>query len=110
MYKLFKKSGSGPKNGEQYGAPFREEDWEDEANDISPPRESVQNNDRAVGAFAPGLSHQVSSELPLDDMENLLLQITSDRDDNRQLSEVHHEVACFMLTALQVQNPHNILL
>ncbi|KAH9603729.1 hypothetical protein KSS87_016037 [Heliosperma pusillum] len=27
IYKMFKKSGPGPKNGEQYGAPFREEDW-----------------------------------------------------------------------------------
>ena len=27
LYKVFKKSGPGPKNGEQYGAPFREEDW-----------------------------------------------------------------------------------
>ncbi|KAK6938224.1 NAC domain [Dillenia turbinata] len=30
LYKVYKKSGSGPKNGEQYGAPFREEDWADE--------------------------------------------------------------------------------
>ncbi|KAA8537983.1 hypothetical protein F0562_027437 [Nyssa sinensis] len=29
LYKVFKKSGPGPKNGEQYGAPFKEEDWED---------------------------------------------------------------------------------
>ena len=27
---MFKKSGRGPKNGEQYGAPFREEDWPDD--------------------------------------------------------------------------------
>ncbi|XP_073066335.1 NAC domain-containing protein 17-like [Primulina eburnea] len=27
LYKLYKKSGPGPKNGEQYGAHFREEDW-----------------------------------------------------------------------------------
>jgi hypothetical protein len=27
---VFKKSGPGPKNGEQYGAPFREEDWADD--------------------------------------------------------------------------------
>ncbi|XP_042006920.1 NAC domain-containing protein 17-like [Salvia splendens] len=27
LYKVYKKSGPGPKNGEQYGAPFREEDW-----------------------------------------------------------------------------------
>ncbi|XP_061345143.1 NAC domain-containing protein 17-like [Gastrolobium bilobum] len=27
LYKVFKKSGPGPKNGEQYGAPFKEEEW-----------------------------------------------------------------------------------
>ncbi|CAI0396243.1 unnamed protein product [Linum tenue] len=30
LYKVYKKSGPGPKNGEQYGAPFREEDWVDD--------------------------------------------------------------------------------
>ncbi|KAL9446359.1 hypothetical protein AB3S75_014094 [Citrus x aurantiifolia] len=30
LYKVFKKSGPGPKNGEQYGAPFKEEDWVDD--------------------------------------------------------------------------------
>ena len=30
LYKVFKKSGPGPKNGEQYGAPFKEDDWADE--------------------------------------------------------------------------------
>ncbi|KAK9072164.1 hypothetical protein SSX86_008596 [Deinandra increscens subsp. villosa] len=30
LYKMFKKSGPGPKNGEQYGAPFIEEEWNDE--------------------------------------------------------------------------------
>ncbi|XP_038896115.1 NAC domain-containing protein 17-like [Benincasa hispida] len=29
VYKVYKKSGPGPKNGEQYGAPFKEEDWVD---------------------------------------------------------------------------------
>ncbi|CAN8303526.1 unnamed protein product [Cochlearia groenlandica] len=33
LYKLFKKSGSGPKNGEQYGAPFQEEEWVDDDNE-----------------------------------------------------------------------------
>lgn len=28
--KIFQKSGLGPRNGEQYGAPFNEDDWEDE--------------------------------------------------------------------------------
>ncbi|KAG9457277.1 hypothetical protein H6P81_001785 [Aristolochia fimbriata] len=28
LCRIFKKSGPGPKNGEQYGAPFKEEDWD----------------------------------------------------------------------------------
>lgn len=32
LCRVFHKSGPGPKNGEQYGAPFREEEWDD-AND-----------------------------------------------------------------------------
>ncbi|XP_058086137.1 uncharacterized protein LOC131233444 isoform X2 [Magnolia sinica] len=31
LCKIFKNSGPGPKNGEQHGAPFREEDWDDDA-------------------------------------------------------------------------------
>ncbi|VFR00326.1 unnamed protein product [Cuscuta campestris] len=35
LYKVFKKSGAGPKNFESYGAPFNEEEWEkDEDNDV----------------------------------------------------------------------------
>ncbi|KAF5725631.1 no apical meristem family protein [Tripterygium wilfordii] len=35
LYKVYKKSGPGPKNGEQYGAPFKEEDWNnDECQDV----------------------------------------------------------------------------
>ncbi|KAK7391188.1 hypothetical protein VNO78_19600 [Psophocarpus tetragonolobus] len=30
LYKVYKKSGPGPKNGEQYGAPFNEEEWADD--------------------------------------------------------------------------------
>lgn len=30
LCRVFQKSGSGPKNGEQYGAPFVEEEWEDD--------------------------------------------------------------------------------
>ncbi|XP_010270428.1 PREDICTED: NAC domain-containing protein 37-like isoform X2 [Nelumbo nucifera] len=32
LCKIFQKSGIGPKNGEQYGAPFKEEDWDDDVN------------------------------------------------------------------------------
>ncbi|CAI0442545.1 unnamed protein product [Linum tenue] len=30
LCRIFRKSGTGPKNGEQYGAPFVEEEWEDD--------------------------------------------------------------------------------
>lgn len=30
LCRIFQKSGPGPKNGERYGAPFNEEEWEDE--------------------------------------------------------------------------------
>lgn len=33
LCKLFEKSGPGPKNGEQHGAPFREEDWSENINE-----------------------------------------------------------------------------
>ncbi|MQL76520.1 hypothetical protein Taro_008924 [Colocasia esculenta] len=33
--RIFKKSGPGPKNGEQYGAPFKDDDWEDDKVDDS---------------------------------------------------------------------------
>lgn len=33
ILKLFEKSGAGPKNGEQHGAPFREEDWSENTNE-----------------------------------------------------------------------------
>ncbi len=30
LCRVFQKSGTGPKNGEQYGAPLIEEEWEDD--------------------------------------------------------------------------------
>ncbi|KAJ4895048.1 NAC domain-containing protein 16 [Raphanus sativus] len=49
LYKLYKKSGAGPKNGEEYGAPFQEEEWlddddddgEEEADDVAVPDDHV---------------------------------------------------------------------
>nr|QOI08305.1 NAC017_5D.3 [Triticum aestivum] len=41
LYKLFEKSGVGPKNGEQYGAPFREEDWLDDDDDCELPSDPI---------------------------------------------------------------------
>lgn len=34
LCRIFEKSGSGPKNGEKYGAPFVEEDWVDDEDEV----------------------------------------------------------------------------
>ena len=42
LCRIFRKSGSGPKNGEQYGAPFVEEEWEDDELVMVPKQESAE--------------------------------------------------------------------
>lgn len=39
LCRIFQKSGAGPKNGEQYGAPFAEEEWEKDEADATVPGE-----------------------------------------------------------------------
>ncbi|CAE5959212.1 unnamed protein product [Arabidopsis arenosa] len=74
LYKLFKKSGAGPKNGEQYGAPFQEEEWVDDENEdenaIAVPEQPVvryEDNRRVDGGrlFNP-------VRLQLEDIDELL--------------------------------------
>ncbi|XVF23494.1 hypothetical protein REPUB_Repub13aG0043400 [Reevesia pubescens] len=54
LCRVFQKSGTGPKNGEQYGAPFIEEEWEDDEAVFVPgqhavaAREEVANDDAFV--------------------------------------------------------------
>ncbi|XXG60779.1 hypothetical protein AAC387_Pa04g2607 [Persea americana] len=80
LCKIFEKSGRGSKNGEQYGAPFKEEDWNDDddgegnnslmpipcAGTISPsPRpEDEQNEEMILSALKSGNGHN-STARPL---------------------------------------------
>ncbi|KAI3933360.1 hypothetical protein MKW98_006719 [Papaver atlanticum] len=41
LCRIFQKSGTGPKNGEQYGAPFIEEEWDE---DVTVPEQEVMAN------------------------------------------------------------------
>ncbi|KAF2318458.1 hypothetical protein GH714_007875 [Hevea brasiliensis] len=52
LCRIFQKSGTGPKNGEQYGAPFVEEEWDD---------------DEVVGVLLPGEEMVVADEVVLGD-------------------------------------------
>ncbi|XP_019177247.1 PREDICTED: NAC domain-containing protein 82-like isoform X2 [Ipomoea nil] len=68
LCKVFKKSGPGPKNGAQYGAPFNEEDWEDCENcDIPfaiPMHPSNQNCSSVTGMIDPECSSRQPSSEP----------------------------------------------
>ncbi|KAK8579699.1 hypothetical protein V6N13_142868 [Hibiscus sabdariffa] len=48
LCRVFQKSGSGPKNGEQYGAPFIEEEWGDDEAVIVPGQHDVAVYDEAA--------------------------------------------------------------
>ncbi|KAG2320464.1 hypothetical protein Bca4012_056493 [Brassica carinata] len=70
LYKLFKKSGSGPKNGEDYGAPFQEEEWLDDDDD-----DSEDGDDIAVPEDPPCVDTGRLFEplnVELDDFEEIL--------------------------------------
>ncbi|KAK6929144.1 NAC domain [Dillenia turbinata] len=56
LCKIFQKSGSGPKNGEQYGAPLIEEEWDDEKVIPVPLHEFTDEVPGGDGVFCRGLT------------------------------------------------------
>ncbi|CAH8309272.1 unnamed protein product [Eruca vesicaria subsp. sativa] len=73
LYKLFKKSGAGPKNGEDYGAPFQEEEWVDDVgNEIAVPEQPMvrYEDTRRVDNAIATLFNPVNVQL--DDIEDIL--------------------------------------
>ncbi|XP_071706328.1 NAC domain-containing protein 53-like [Rutidosis leptorrhynchoides] len=69
LCRIFRKSGSGPKNGEQYGAPFVDEEWEDDELVMVPKQE-----------FADELLDDNDAYLDADDLEKILGVDTPDQD------------------------------
>ncbi|XP_023635794.1 NAC domain-containing protein 78 isoform X2 [Capsella rubella] len=59
LCRIFQKSGTGPKNGEQYGAPFLEEEWEEDAMTYVPDQD----------AFSEGLGVDDDVYVDIDDNE-----------------------------------------
>lgn len=71
---MYKKSGPGPKNGEQYGAPFREEDWNDDCPDFN----NSSNLETPVGRSDEVLSFDVTGQVQSFscDIDEIMKQIT----------------------------------
>ncbi|XP_022865033.1 NAC domain-containing protein 53-like [Olea europaea var. sylvestris] len=54
LCRVFQKSGSGPKNGEKYGAPFVEEEWEDDEVEMATKEEAAEEVDFGGDAYLDG--------------------------------------------------------
>ena len=77
MYKVFQKSGPGPRNGEQYGAPFREDEW-DVHDDHDPLDDTLTEVDDGITSDV--LLHGIAMDPPMDELEMLLLQTENDKE------------------------------
>ncbi|KAF8404503.1 hypothetical protein HHK36_009388 [Tetracentron sinense] len=71
LNKVYKKSGAGPKNGEQYGAPFREEEWDIDDNLDNHNSGDQENHVQPLNDHVPVDSFTVFDQIdpPLNDME-----------------------------------------
>ncbi|XP_073143649.1 NAC domain-containing protein 17-like [Henckelia pumila] len=80
LYKLYKKSGPGPKNGEQYGAPFREEDWDDDDLDVHYQINGDNSMKRANNTVLVDDPKTVICQprSPPDELEEILNQVAND--------------------------------
>ncbi|CAN8257178.1 unnamed protein product [Cochlearia groenlandica] len=59
LCRIFQKSGTGPKNGEQYGAPFLEEEWEEDVMTFVPDQDG----------FSEGLAFDDDVYVDIDDID-----------------------------------------
>ncbi|XP_030496441.1 NAC domain-containing protein 17 isoform X2 [Cannabis sativa] len=81
LYKVFKKSGLGPKNGEQYGAPFREEEWNADCPDFNRSaivETPVERVDEALSNVESQETIVDSQKSLSDEIEELLQQMTDE--------------------------------
>lgn len=111
LYKAYKKSGPGPKNGEQYGAPFREEEWNDECPDFNNSVNLETLVDRVDGTFPNGETRVDSEGKSFsDDIDEILKQITEEplldlpavKDcSHTPLSQVCYLAGCQYVSLLQ---------
>ncbi|XP_077211059.1 NAC domain-containing protein 17-like [Tasmannia lanceolata] len=90
LYKIYRKSGSGPKNGEQYGAPFREEEWldDDQVDDIlgNPINTANPLLEAPCGPSVDSYFGSDESTPSLSDLEEVLKQMVDGPEVNHHVS------------------------
>ncbi|THF94155.1 hypothetical protein TEA_004418 [Camellia sinensis var. sinensis] len=70
LCRIFQKSGTGPKNGEQYGAPFVEEEWEDDELVTVPSEQAAEEVAVSDDAYLDGIDLEqiLDAEIPAEDV------------------------------------------
>ncbi|CAN4105823.1 unnamed protein product [Withania somnifera] len=68
LCRVFQKSGAGPMNGEKYGAPFVEEEWEDDELEIVPKEEAAEEVEFGDDIYLDGvdLEQIIGTDTPVD--------------------------------------------
>ncbi|GMI90371.1 NAC domain containing protein 2, Arabidopsis NAC domain containing protein 78 [Hibiscus trionum] len=92
LCRVFQKSGSGPKNGEQYGAPFVEEEWEDDEAVVVPGQHDVAVYEEAAGDDAFVEVNDIDQNLDIgvycgEESSNHMDHSTDFSEDNQKLSD-----------------------
>lgn len=82
LCEVFEKSGPGPRNGEQYGVPFREEEWDDDVDIESTEALTI------AGLFIPPPAQASSQSTSIATSENLFLQDPAEDDGMLSVLEV----------------------
>ncbi|XP_068668623.1 NAC domain-containing protein 78-like [Aristolochia californica] len=107
LCRIYEKSGVGPKNGEQYGAPFIEEEWEDDR--FLLPSPMIENNNGASGSGAHDNSKLQSDDdrylLPAPMVENKNDASGSSDPDNSNVQPDDHMQIPASLRVAQMDQP-----
>ncbi|OMO88835.1 No apical meristem (NAM) protein [Corchorus capsularis] len=101
LCRVFQKSGSGPKNGEHYGAPFVEEEWEDDETIFVPGQHAVAVDEDVANDEAFVEVNDIDQKLDIGNpSENAVLPLnfchgesSNHVEHSRELSEDHQTPA-----------------
>lgn len=89
LCRIFRKSGSGPKNGEKYGAPFIEEEWEDEDESVVVPKQEDCTHELPVDEDSYLDANDIEQILNTDvQVEDAQIPLTFNHDDN--INNINH--------------------
>lgn len=106
LCKVFKKSGPGPKNGEQYGAPSREEDWVDDEVDVTKTVDTDSPAMQLNGGIDPAGGGRANDQVPyaLYNLEEIMRQSADDAESQincgYELPKVGYLLKCHIFCTL----------